>query len=86
MDFKVGNGGCSLRTRQVMLKCIDVNDSEFSDQLEDVFFCNTIQKLKLGLIASFEEALKFGEEHVNSLKYHFVVSILEIWKFKIKKY
>jgi len=66
IDFKVGNGGCSLRTREVMLKCIDISNNEFNNDLEDKFFCNSIEKYKLGLIPTFEKALEFGEEYVNS--------------------
>jgi hypothetical protein len=58
-----GNGGCGLRTREVMLKCLKNEKPYFP---EDVYYCKTIQKYNLGKLPKFDIAIQFGEETINS--------------------
>ncbi|MEC7984532.1 MAG: DUF5672 family protein [Myxococcota bacterium] len=68
LDLRVGNGGFSLRTRSVMLACLEQKDLELMMVThyipEDVYYSFMIQKHKLGLIPSVEIAKRFAEERV----------------------
>ncbi|MEM3857802.1 MAG: DUF5672 family protein [Candidatus Micrarchaeaceae archaeon] len=61
----VGNGGLSIRTKDVMIKVIEKtieNNREIltSIKFEDVFFTTHMKTLKIGIIAPLEEAEKFS--------------------------
>ena len=60
----VGNGGFSLRSKSVMLKCISANNPENDKLPEDVYFVKTIIKNNLGNIAPKYIAKKFSQEQV----------------------
>ena len=71
--FKVGNGGFSLRTRQVMIDCIKKNDQRFVHLVEDLFFSGTMQFNSIGLLADLEAAGEFSLEsiyHQNTFAAH----------------
>ena len=57
------NGGCCLRTRDIMLKCLEKEKPYFP---EDKYYCKTIQKHNLGKLPEYNIAIQFGEENVNS--------------------
>ncbi len=67
-DLKVGNGGFSLRSRSVMLACLQRTDLELAmvDTYipEDVVYSYLIQKHQLGRIPSLAVAKRFSEERV----------------------
>ena len=58
-----GNGGCCLRTRDIMLKCLENEKPYFP---EDIYYCETIQKYNLGKLPKFDIAIQFGEENINT--------------------
>tara|TARA_B110000093_G_scaffold183364_1_gene233965 strand:- start:3135 stop:5117 length:1983 start_codon:yes stop_codon:yes gene_type:complete len=67
--LSVGNGGFSLRTRKCMIDAINQkplwDPSEFvtsKKRLEDVFFSKTIQDMKIGQVAPWEDAYQFSTE------------------------
>jgi hypothetical protein len=77
----VGNGGFSLRSKSIMIKCLDylnynlelsVTVKNYMKQNnlitipEDVFFTLTMEKYSLGTIADFDTSLKFSSESFNS--------------------
>ena len=68
-----GNGGLSLRTKEVMIKCLEkfkppdwYSRSSFDLQPEDTYFCNTISFLKLGLLNNRRVGVKFAQEQLIS--------------------
>jgi hypothetical protein len=85
----VGNGGFSLRSRSKMINVINqisIHNTVFNSSTlqymkncglttppEDVYFSKNLQELNLGVVASYETALKFSTESVankNSLGGH----------------
>jgi hypothetical protein len=85
----VGNGGFSLRSKTKMInviKKISINDTIFNSSTlqymknnglttppEDVYFSKNLQELNLGIVASYDTALRFSTESVintNSLGGH----------------
>ena len=78
----VGNGGISLRTKQIMIdviKNISIQNTEINESTkiymkqnnlticpEDVYFSLNIQKKNLGKVADYEEAFKFSSESINN--------------------
>ena len=76
----VGNGGLSLRTRQIMIDVINfisinniqinsstvnyMNISKMTICPEDVYFSKTIQEYKLGLVADWNTAFNFSSESI----------------------
>lgn len=62
--FKVGNGGFSLRTRQVMIDCIKRYDQRLTHLVEDLFFSGTMQLNKMGKVASVAMASEFSVESI----------------------
>jgi len=63
-----GNGGFSLRTKKVMLKCLDTKLPDkhhiFDKEPEDVYFSKTINNFNLGLLADRETSRGFSEETI----------------------
>ena len=76
----VGNGGFSLRSKTKMIDVINkisINDTIFNSSTlnymknnglttppEDVYFSKNIQELNMGIVASYEKALRFSTESV----------------------
>ena len=58
-----GNGGFSLRTRQIMIDVIQFHDSTFYFP-EDKYFVNTIHKEKLGILADYHTNYHFSTENI----------------------
>lgn len=59
-----GNGGLSLRSKAMMLKCIDLMQFEFSrDGNEDLYFCRVLPKVG-GLVAPRHIAQQFSVETI----------------------
>jgi hypothetical protein len=63
-EYAVGNGGFSLRTKSVMLKCLQYKKINLP---EDVFFSNTMVNYKIGLVAPKNIAIEFSQENIKSL-------------------
>jgi len=79
---RVGNGGISLRTKQIMLdviKKISIKDTIINQSTkiymknnnlstcpEDVYFSSNMQNLNIGKVATFDEAFKFSTESLNN--------------------
>ncbi|MEM0354268.1 MAG: DUF5672 family protein [Thermoplasmata archaeon] len=64
-ELNVGNGGLSLRSKNVMLKVIDkVKFDPSKDVYEDMYFSKYIINLKIGKIAPFDIAKKFSVQDV----------------------
>jgi len=68
LPIRVGNGGLSLRTRQIMLDIIETisndNDKNLLHEIisEDVFFSKHMQRLGMGKISDEETATRFSSE------------------------
>jgi hypothetical protein len=62
-EYGVGNGGFSLRTKSVMLKCLQYKKLNV---IEDVFFSSTMLHYKIGLIAPINIAIEFSQENLKS--------------------
>lgn len=65
-----GNGGFSLRSKKVMIDCINTETPYFP---EDLYFCRTITKHKLGNLSPWEKSNEFSTEYcynLNSLGGH----------------
>jgi hypothetical protein len=70
LPIRVGNGGLSLRTKQIMLDIIETisNDKNLLNEVisEDVFFSKHMQRLKIGKVADEEIASRFSSELIYS--------------------
>jgi hypothetical protein len=70
LPIRVGNGGLSLRTRQIMIDIIETinNDKSFENEIisEDVFFSKHMQRLKMGKVGDEETASRFSSELIYS--------------------
>lgn len=78
----VGNGGISLRTRQIMIDVINkisiknttihdstkiyMKDHKLKNCPEDVYFSLNMQKFNIGKVADFDTAFKFSTESLNN--------------------
>ena len=63
---KVGNGGFSLRSKKIMLECLNkVNKINYSYN-EDIWYTQQMVKLKIGKLADEQTAQIFSQEHVKS--------------------
>ena len=60
----VGNGGFSLRSRSVMIKCIEHTDPSIDNLPEDVYFAKTMKKNNIGNIAPMNIAKMFSQEQL----------------------
>ena len=67
------NGAISLRTKSVMLKCLDKVKFQYSKEIngklekpEDIYFSETIYKYKVGKLPNRETQLKFSMKDVYS--------------------
>ena len=58
-----GNGGISLRSKSVMIKCLELSKGYHP---EDIFFSNFVYNLKDVKLADYDSANKFGQESVYS--------------------
>ena len=56
----VGNGGTSLRSKSVMIKCLQKRRHKRGP--EDVFFTDTMYNHKIGNLAKFKAGVQFGME------------------------
>lgn len=75
-EDKLGcNGGCCLRTRDIMLKCLENEKPYFP---EDIYYCETIQKYNFGKLPKYDIAIQFGEENINTNDIPFCGH--QIWK------
>jgi hypothetical protein len=59
----VGNGGLSLRSRDMMISIIEKNIPRNSNIPEDIYLCQIIKKQKYKL-ANFDTALEFSTENI----------------------
>jgi hypothetical protein len=90
---RVGNGGFSLRSKSVMLQVIEKNPLENYIKLksvnwapEDVYFSETMEDFKLGILADRKSAFRFSTEHfvnTNSLGGHQFWKNDPHWKLRI---
>lgn len=78
----VGNGGISLRTKQIMMDIINIisikntyinestkiymKENNLNNCPEDVYFSLNMQKFNIGKVADFDNAFKFSTESVNN--------------------
>jgi hypothetical protein len=78
----VGNGGISLRTKQIMIDVINkisIKNTNYNDSTkiymkknklticpEDVYFSLNMQKFNIGKVADFDNAFKFSTESINN--------------------
>lgn len=60
-NLNVGNGGFSLRTKQVMIDIINTTNN-ISNDSEDLYFSLNMKKYNMGKVPSFIDALKFSTE------------------------
>jgi len=80
----VGNGGFSIRTRQIMLEAIATRPSleeriitYNNKRPEDIYFCRTMVNYNIGKVADWDEAFSFSTENyvnINSFGGH------QFWK------
>tara|TARA_Y100000741_G_C18263057_1_gene561299 strand:+ start:3895 stop:4962 length:1068 start_codon:yes stop_codon:yes gene_type:complete len=63
--YEVGNGGFSLRTREILITILEKFKPQNKLELnEDIFFCKNMFQSKIGLIAPKHIALQFAEEYI----------------------
>jgi hypothetical protein len=61
-EFKIGNGGFSLRTKQCMIDVINTK-SNIDGYPEDLYFTETMNEYKIGKIADYNSAFQFSSEY-----------------------
>ena len=71
LPISVGNGGISLRTKQIMIDIINIVNSEDINKeneeiSEDTFFSKHMQRLNIGKIADWDTAFDFSSETIYS--------------------
>jgi hypothetical protein len=91
LPISVGNGGLSLRSKQIMIDIIKYVEKEniYKEEIsEDVFFSKHMQRLHMGKVADWDTASKFSSELIYNSKsfggHQFWLSD-ELWRERMYK-